>query len=215
MKNGKNLTVSAAFFTNRAEGLLVQRIGALDELREFLVGDVVVLHFAGEILVVGAHVHEAVAGEVEEDGLLLARLLALEGLLDGGGDGMAGLRSGDDAFGAGEQDAGREGILLLDVHRLHEAVLHQLGEDDAGTVVAQAARVDGVYTADPEKDPTAVKYDELTFDEAISKHLKVMDQTAYALCSDGNMPIIVFDMNATGNLTKLIKGEKVGTLVHP
>ena len=79
----------------------------------------------------------------------------------------------------------------------------------------KGTRVDGVYTADPEKDPTAVKYDELTFDEAISKHLKVMDQTAYALCSDGHMPIIVFDMNATGNLTKLIKGEKVGTLVHP
>ena len=79
----------------------------------------------------------------------------------------------------------------------------------------KGTRVDGVYTADPEKDPTAVKYDELTFDEAISKHLKVMDQTAYALCSDGNMPIIVFDMNQQGNLTKLIKGEKVGTLVHP
>ena len=76
-------------------------------------------------------------------------------------------------------------------------------------------RVDGVYTADPEKDPTATKYDELSFDEAISKHLKVMDQTAYALCSDGKMPIIVFDMNATGNLTKLLSGEKVGTLVHP
>ena len=72
--------------------------------------------------------------------------------------------------------------------------------------------MDGVYTADPEKDPSAVKYDELTFDEAISKHLKVMDQTAYALCSDGKMPIIVFDMNATGNLTKLLSGEKVGTL---
>ena len=82
-------------------------------------------------------------------------------------------------------------------------------------LLIKGTRVDGVYTADPEKDPTAVKYDELTFDEAISKHLKVMDQTAYALCSDGNMPIIVFDMNATGNLTKLIKGEKVGTLVHP
>ncbi len=79
----------------------------------------------------------------------------------------------------------------------------------------KGTRVDGVYTADPEKAPTAVKYDELTFDEAISKHLKVMDQTAYALCSDGNMPIIVFDMNAGGNLAKLIKGEKVGTLVHP
>ena len=79
----------------------------------------------------------------------------------------------------------------------------------------KGTRVDGVYTADPEKDPTAVKYDELTFDEAIGKRLKVMDQTAYALCSDGNMPIIVFDMNQPGNLTKLIKGEKVGTLVHP
>ena len=79
----------------------------------------------------------------------------------------------------------------------------------------KGTRVDGVYTADPEKDPTAVKYDELSFDEAISKHLKVMDQTAYALCADGGMPIIVFDMNQSGNLTRLLKGEKVGTLVHP
>ena len=78
----------------------------------------------------------------------------------------------------------------------------------------KGTRVDGVYTADPEKDPAAVKYDELTFDEAMSKHLKVMDQTAFALCSEGNMPIIVFDMNATGNLTRLLHGEKVGTLVH-
>ena len=79
----------------------------------------------------------------------------------------------------------------------------------------KGTRVDGVYTADPEKDPTAVKYDELSFDEAISKHLKVMDQTAYALCADGEMPIIVFDMNQSGNLTRLLRGEKVGTLVHP
>ena len=75
-------------------------------------------------------------------------------------------------------------------------------------------RVDGVYTADPEKDSTAVKYDELTFDEAISKRLKVMDQTAFALCSEGNMPIIVFNMNTPGNLTKILEGGKVGTLVH-
>ncbi len=78
----------------------------------------------------------------------------------------------------------------------------------------KGTRVDGVYTADPEKDPSAVRYEELTFDEALSKHLKVMDQTAFALCSEGNMPIIVFDMNATGNLTRLLHGEKVGTLVH-
>ena len=78
----------------------------------------------------------------------------------------------------------------------------------------KGTRVDGVYTADPEKDPTAVKYDELTFDKALEDHLKVMDQTAFALCREGNMPIIVFDMNAKGNLSKLIDGEKVGTLVH-
>lgn len=78
----------------------------------------------------------------------------------------------------------------------------------------KGTRVDGVYTADPEKYPTAVKYDELLFEEAISKKLKVMDQTAYALCSEGGMPIVVFDMNCKGNLTKLLKGEKVGTLVH-
>ena len=75
--------------------------------------------------------------------------------------------------------------------------------------------MDGVYSADPEKDPSAVKYDSLSFDEAISKHLKVMDQTAYALCADGKMPIIVFDMNEGGNLAKLLAGEKIGTLVHP
>ena len=78
----------------------------------------------------------------------------------------------------------------------------------------KGTRVDGVYTADPEKDPSAVKFDELTFDEAIERHLKVMDQTAYSLCSEGNMPIIVFDMNCKGHLTRLLSGEKVGTLVH-
>ena len=78
----------------------------------------------------------------------------------------------------------------------------------------KGTRVDGVYTADPEKDPSAVKYDELTFDKAIEDHLKVMDQTAFALCREGNMPIVVFDMNREGNLTALLMGEKVGTVVH-
>ena len=78
----------------------------------------------------------------------------------------------------------------------------------------KGTRVDGVYTADPEKDPTAVKYDSLTFDEALSKNLKVMDRTAFALCSDGNMPIIVFNMEQKGNLTRLLHGQAVGTLVH-
>ena len=77
----------------------------------------------------------------------------------------------------------------------------------------KGTRVDGVYTADPEKDPTAVKYDSLSFDEAISKNLKVMDQTAFSLCREGNMPILVFDMTAPGNLLRILGGEKVGTLV--
>jgi uridylate kinase len=80
--------------------------------------------------------------------------------------------------------------------------------------VLKGTRVDGVYTADPEKDPTATKYEELTFEEAIQKNLKVMDQTAFALCSDGDMPVIVFDMNRKGNLARIVRGEKVGTLVH-
>lgn len=78
----------------------------------------------------------------------------------------------------------------------------------------KGTRVDGVYTADPEKDPSAVKYDELTFDEALEKKLKVMDQTAFALCREGKLPVIVFDMNIKGNLSRIIAGEKVGTLVH-
>lgn len=78
----------------------------------------------------------------------------------------------------------------------------------------KGTRVDGVYNADPEKCPNAVKYEELSFEKAISDRLKVMDATAFALCEQGNMPIIVFDMNKEGNLSKLIKGEKIGTLVH-
>ncbi len=81
-------------------------------------------------------------------------------------------------------------------------------------VLLKGTRVDGVYTADPEKDPSAVKYDSLSFDEAISRHLKVMDQTAFALCEEGKMPVVVFDMNRPGNLSRLLAGEKVGTLVH-
>ena len=78
----------------------------------------------------------------------------------------------------------------------------------------KGTRVDGVYTADPEKDPNAVKYEELTFDKAIADHLKVMDRTAFALCSEGEMPIIVFDMNKKGNLKRILNGEKIGTAVH-
>lgn len=75
-------------------------------------------------------------------------------------------------------------------------------------------RVDGVYTADPEKDPTAVKYDELTFTKALADHLKVMDATAFALCEQGPVPIIVFDIEQDGNLARLLAGENIGTTVH-
>ena len=80
--------------------------------------------------------------------------------------------------------------------------------------VLKGTRVDGVYTADPEKDPSAVKYDELSFKEALSKHLKVMDQTAFALCEEGGIPIVVFDIDAPGALLKVLGGEPIGTVVH-
>ena len=78
----------------------------------------------------------------------------------------------------------------------------------------KGTRVDGVYTADPEKDPTATRYDELTFDKALTDKLRVMDLTAFALCEQGPVPIIVFNVEQDGNLTRLLDGEKIGTLVH-
>lgn len=78
----------------------------------------------------------------------------------------------------------------------------------------KGTRVDGVYDSDPEKNPAAVKYDDLTFAKAMSDHLKVMDQTAFALCDEGDMPVIVFNMNVPGNLIRILDGERVGTLVH-
>lgn len=80
-------------------------------------------------------------------------------------------------------------------------------------VVLKGTRVDGIYTADPEKDPTATRFPEITFDEVIEKNLNVMDMTAFTLCKENNLPIIVFDMNTAGNLQRLIQGEDVGTRV--
>jgi uridylate kinase len=80
-------------------------------------------------------------------------------------------------------------------------------------VVLKGTRVDGIYTADPEKDPTATKFDNLSFDEAYQKNLNIMDMTAFTLCKENNLPIIVFDMNKPGNLLKIANGENVGTLV--
>ena len=81
-------------------------------------------------------------------------------------------------------------------------------------VVLKGTRVDGVYTADPEKDPTATKYGQLTFQEAYEKNLNIMDMTAFTLCQENSLPIIVFNMNEGGNLLKITEGKEVGTLIN-
>jgi uridylate kinase len=80
-------------------------------------------------------------------------------------------------------------------------------------VILKGTRVDGIYTADPEKDPSATKYETLSFTEAYEKKLNVMDMTAFTLCQENHLPIIVFDMNSPKNLLKVVQGENIGTLV--
>ena len=81
-------------------------------------------------------------------------------------------------------------------------------------VMLKGTRVDGIYTADPEKDPTAVKFNEITYDEIYRRNLKVMDLTATTMCKENHLPIVVFDMDTNGNLRKVINGESIGTFVH-
>lgn len=81
-------------------------------------------------------------------------------------------------------------------------------------VVLKGTRVDGVYTADPEKDPNATKYKQISYKEVYEKGLSIMDMTAFTLCQENNLPIIVFDMNKPGNLLKIMQGEEAGTLVN-
>jgi len=81
-------------------------------------------------------------------------------------------------------------------------------------VVLKGTRVDGVYSSDPEKDPTATRYTNISFQEAYEKGLNIMDMTAFTLCQENNLPIIVFDMNKPGNLLSIIKGENAGTLIN-
>ena len=80
-------------------------------------------------------------------------------------------------------------------------------------IILKGTRVDGIYTADPEKDPAATKFEHITYDEAYNKNLKVMDLTAFTLCKENNMPMYVFDMNTKGNLLKVLNGEQIVTLV--
>ena len=87
------------------------------------------------------------------------------------------------------------------------------GVEIEAEVLLKGTRVDGVYTADPEKDPTATKFSEITFDEVYDRKLKVMDLTAFTMCKENNLPIVVFDMDTPGNLNKIINGEPIGTVV--
>ena len=80
-------------------------------------------------------------------------------------------------------------------------------------VMFKGTRVDGIYTADPEKDPTATKFDTITFDEVLARRLKIMDQTAFTLCRENHLSLIVFDMDTQGNLVKVVAGESIGTVV--
>jgi len=80
-------------------------------------------------------------------------------------------------------------------------------------VILKGTRVDGIYTADPEKDPTAEKIDTISFTSVISRSLKIMDKTAFTLCQENNLPIVVFDINRPGNLVRIVQGEKIGSLV--
>ncbi|WP_010418262.1 UMP kinase [Anaerophaga thermohalophila] len=88
------------------------------------------------------------------------------------------------------------------------------GIEVGADVMLKGTRVDGVYSADPEKDPTAVKFESISFDEVYNKGLKVMDLTATTMCKENGLPVLVFNMDKKGNLMKVLKGEKTGTLVH-
>jgi uridylate kinase len=81
-------------------------------------------------------------------------------------------------------------------------------------VILKGTRVDGIYTADPEKDPTATRFDRISFAKVISNNLSVMDMTAFTICQENNLPIVVFDINEKGNLWRIVKGESIGTLVE-
>jgi uridylate kinase len=85
--------------------------------------------------------------------------------------------------------------------------------ETGASVLLKGTRVDGIYDSDPEKNPGAIKYDTLSYKEAIDQNLKIMDQTAFTMCRENNMPIIVFNMDKEGNLIRSVSGEKCGTLV--
>jgi uridylate kinase len=88
------------------------------------------------------------------------------------------------------------------------------GVEIGAEILLKGTRVDGVYSADPEKDPSAIRFEQVSFDEVIARNLKIMDQTAFTLCRENHLPILVFDMNVPGNLKRLISGDKIGTIIQ-
>ncbi len=88
------------------------------------------------------------------------------------------------------------------------------GVEIEAQVLLKGTRVDGIYTADPEKDPSATRFDTLTFDQVIERNLKVMDMTAFTLCRENGLPLVVFDMDTDGNLARVLSGERIGTIVN-
>ena len=115
----------------------------------------------------------------------------------------------DQSLGSGRFFFWREGSRLVTARR-HSLRAIEMKAD----VILKGTRVDGIYTADPEKDATATKYETISFEECIQKNLKVMDMTAFTLCMENKLPIIVFDMNSPGNLLNVVSGSNVGTLVN-
>ena len=117
-------------------------------------------------------------------------------------------------LGHGFTDALSMHILMAAVST-REIVQVMRGIEIEADVMLKGTRVDGVYTADPEKDATATKFNEITYKEVLARGLKVMDLTAICMCQDNNLPIYVFNMDIVGNLKKVMAGEEIGTLVHP
>ena len=136
-------------------------------------------------------------------------------VVNGGGNIFRGLQGKEDAVKVLEQGgvaliSGGTGNPFFTTDSGAALRALEIGAD----ALLKGTRVDGVYTADPEKDPAAVKYEELTFSKALADHLKVMDATAFALCEQGPIPIVVFNVEQKGNLGRLLAGEKIGTTVH-
>ena len=136
------------------------------------------------------------------------------GIVIGGGNIFRGLSGAGKGFDRVKGD--QMGMCATVINSLAlSSALGALGvKNKVLTAIRKGTRVDGIYTADPEKDPTAVKFSDITYDEIYTRGLKVMDLTATTMCKENNLPIYVFNMDVVGNLKRVMDGEDIGTLVH-